>query len=102
MAKKRAQNIQRLLAKKQQLQRLQEDSSGETLPSPAVIDQPVIAAKPELPALPAGDSKPVLRTLISVGIIAIILTTLTLTAQSNHYLTSFGTWLYQTLELGAN
>ncbi len=101
MAKKRAKNIQKLLAKKQQLQRLHETTTPEALPVSIAEDRPAIAAKPELPALPAGDNKPVIRTLVSVAIVAAILVTLTLTAQSNHYLTSFGDWLYQTLGLGA-
>lgn len=104
MAKKHGKNLQKLLAKKQQLQRLQESPStvAEALPTPVVADRPAIAAAPELPALPVGDNKPVKRTLISVAIVAVILTVLTLTAQSNHYLGSFGDWLYETLKLGAN
>ncbi|MEX1051881.1 MAG: hypothetical protein WEC83_00630 [Patescibacteria group bacterium] len=102
MAKKRSKNIQRLLAKKQQLQRLQETSSPEALPSPLPAELPAISAPAELPALPAGSNRPVIRTLASVAVVAIILVGLTVTAQSNQYLASFGDWLYLTLELGVN
>ncbi|MEX1123633.1 MAG: hypothetical protein WEC81_00405 [Patescibacteria group bacterium] len=117
MAKKNSKNIQKLL-KKRHLQALQEGRISEPTPTPPTIStvespRPEIAAPSQLPALPSPESRPalankllairglspIIKTLISVLIIAVILIAVTISAGKSDYLTKFGDWLYTTLGL---
>lgn len=103
MAKKNKKNIQKLLAKKRQIQQL-----SSKAPAPELVDhstkEPAIAALPVEKVSPAlltenTHIKELKRTVVSIIIIALILTAIVIFDKNNNLLDQFGNQLYNSLRL---
>lgn len=114
MSKKNKKNLQKLLEKKRALQEI--SASATVVPSkakpvvrPTTFNAPSftshlpqeaitqMAVEPELASqIPTHHSKEIIRTLISVLIIAILMTGAIITDRKSPDFTNFGNWLYRT------
>lgn len=100
MAKKQKKNLQRLVAKRQQLHQLnQEEALGTAATATASVA--AIAAPAIMPALPADTHliKEVKRTAISFAIISLVLVAAVLIDRQTPFLATFGDRLYTFLRL---
>jgi len=103
MAKKNKKNIQKLLAKKRQIQQLGSKSVLPELPNH-------LTSEPTPTALPVTKTTPILlgenthlkelkRTIISILVIALLLAAVVIFDQNNNLLDQFGNQLYNGLRL---
>ena len=98
MAKKSRKNIQKLL-KKKQLQQLRENTNIPALEPAIKEDQPTLKPKPEMIELPAGEGKPVIKTVVISAVIILVIFGVAYWSKSTNYLETFGNWLYESLKL---
>jgi hypothetical protein len=101
MAKKHKRNLQELLEKKRQLQQIQKTNSG-SLPEMATVAVAPGATKTSStePLFSATQPRRVIgRTLVSVLIVALLLSGSVIASRETDYLNQFGAWLYQALRL---
>ncbi|MCR4277711.1 MAG: hypothetical protein NUV80_00285 [Candidatus Berkelbacteria bacterium] len=102
MSKKKKQNLQKLIAKKQQLQQIaqgsvvsfQENSLIETFQKPEVAISPTTTYQPK-----ATRDRALRKTAFSIVIIAILLVTAVIFDKKSPYLNQFGDWIYWALRL---
>ena len=102
MSKKKKQNLQKLIAKKQQLQQVAqgavvsfgESSQIETFQQPdsAVVPTPISRPKP-------ASDRALRKTAVSIVVIAALLVTAVIFDQKSPYLNQFGDWIYWALRL---
>jgi hypothetical protein len=104
MAKKNRQQLQRLIAKKQQLQAVQSSGYKLVVEPKAATVQP--AGQPtEKPSEISAASKPIAisteirRTLISILIVVVLLAGSYIASRKTNYLDRTGNWLYHSLRL---
>ncbi|HUD20589.1 MAG TPA: hypothetical protein VMQ44_00780 [Candidatus Saccharimonadales bacterium] len=106
MSKKNKKNLQKLLEKKRALQEISSHPTAVTKPAilpsfrPAPTSPtPHISIEAEVePAasIPSHHSKEIIRTLVSVFIIAVLMTGTIIVDKKTAHFTSFGNWLYRT------
>ncbi len=102
MSKKKKQNLQKLIAKKQQLQQVaqgavvsfSENSQIETFQKPETAVQSAPISRPK----PVSD-RALRKTAISIVVIAALLITAVIFDQKSPYLNQFGDWIYSALRL---
>lgn len=102
MSKKKKQNLQKLIAKKQQLQQVaqgavvsfSENSQIETSQKPETAVQSTPIYRPK----PASD-RALRKTAVSIVVIAALLVTAVIFDQKSPYLNQFGDWIYWALRL---
>ncbi|MEK7202183.1 MAG: hypothetical protein AAB669_01470 [Patescibacteria group bacterium] len=116
MSKKKKQNLQKLIAKKQQLQQVAqgavvsfgESSQIETFQKPesAVVPAPISRPKPSSPSTSSGSprgysrgDRALRKTAVSIVVIAALLVTAVIFDQKSPYLNQFGDWIYWALRL---
>lgn len=101
MAKKSKKNLQKILAKRQQLQQLNTSAAPASLPEPSeeLKALPTVTQK-SVAALPAySHNRELVRTVISIAIIAALLIGVVIFDRQRDDLATFGNWLYNTLRL---
>lgn len=99
MAKKSKKNLQKILAKRQQLEQLSTTSLTPALPEePKKATQ--LPTEKSVAALPAySHNRELIRTGISILIIAVLLVGVIIFDRQRDDLNTFGNWLYSTLRL---
>ncbi len=113
MSKKKKQNLQKLIAKKQQLQRIAQGTSltfsekTEVEPFQKPVTAEIAPVRPSVNAiLPVEKTQPKItadralrHTAGSIVIIAILLIAAVIFDQKSPYLNQFGDWIYSALRL---
>ena len=102
MAKKKKQNLQKLIAKKQQLQQIaqgavvsfSENSQVEAFQKPETAVVPAATFRPK----PVSD-RALRQTAVSIVVIAALLVTAVIFDNKSPYLNQFGDWIYSALKL---
>ncbi|HSX42443.1 MAG TPA: hypothetical protein VLE93_03820 [Candidatus Saccharimonadales bacterium] len=99
MSKKKKSRLNKML-KAQQLQQI---SAGQVLPvsptTPAPMAVMTIAANPVVRPADRHLSREILRTLISLLVVAALLFTAVIVDRRTNLFTTFGAWLFQALRL---
>jgi len=109
MAKKQKRNLQKLIAKKQQLTQVIQGATISFEETPVIIPaqkvRPAIAAQSTQPAthplVTTGAGRELRKTAVSIVLIALILTAAIIFDHKTPYFSHFGDWLYKTLRLQA-
>lgn len=102
MSKKKKQNLQKLIAKRQQLQQVaqgavlsfSENSQIETFQKPEVTVTQTTTYQPK-----ATRDRALRKTAVSIVIIAVLLIVAVIVDKKSPYLNQFGDWIYSTLRL---
>ena len=102
MSKKKKQNLQKLIAKKQQLQQVSqgsvlsfnESSQVETLQKPEVSISQKTFSQPR-----ATRDRALRKTAASIIVIALLLVAAVIFDKKSPYLNQFGDWIYAALKL---
>jgi len=102
MAKKKKQNLQKLIAKKQQLQQVaqgavvsfSENSQIENFQKPEVAVTQTTTYQPK-----ATRDRALRKTALSIVIIAVLLVAAVIFDKKSPYLNQFGDWIYNALRL---
>ena len=102
MAKKKKQNLQKLIAKKQQLQQVaqgtvvafSENSKVETYQKPETAIVETTTYQPK-----ATRDRALRKTAASIVVIAVLLVAAVIFDKKSHYLNQFGDWIYSALRL---
>jgi hypothetical protein len=100
MSKKSKKNLQKILAKRQQLQQLKPSSPTEPLlPVPEKHAALPAEPKPATQLAAYSHGRELIRTSVSIGIITLLLVAIIIFDQQRNDLETFGNWLYQALRL---
>ena len=102
MGKKKKQNLQKLIAKKQQLQQIAQGAvvsfEEKAKTEPYQIPEAAVAAVTTYQPKVAGD-RALGKTAISIVIIAVLLVVAVIFDRRSPYLNQFSDWLYNALRL---
>ncbi len=102
MAKKKKQNLQKLIAKKQQLQQIAQGavvSFSDSAPIEPYHKPEVAVVKATLSQPKATSDRALRKTVVSIAIIALLLIVAIILDQKSPYLNQFGDWIYSALRL---
>lgn len=101
MGKKQKKNLQKILAKRQQLQQLGATNTLEQLPEPATPQRALEGDKPVAALEAPSHKRELLRTLVSIAIITVLFVGVVLYDRQRNDLQDLGNWLYSELRLNA-
>lgn len=104
MAKKKKQNLQQLIAKKQKLQQVTQGAVISFEPQTEIVSAPKTEAAivtEELQATPNTSGRELKKTAVSIVLIAVLLVAAVIVDKKLPYFSEFGNWLYRALRLQA-
>lgn len=107
MSKKKKQNLQRLIAKKQQLQQVAQGAAVSFKETPVIVPAPKVEEEiitlpnhpVTTPLMTMGAGRELKKTTLSIVLIALLLIAAVVFDRKTPYLNHFGDWLYRALRL---